>query len=78
MADRNKSVVDESDVKVTTIFSDLHDHAVIDDHATLDDRALAALGYKQASVSGYNPAMKYVLPCLTYHEIQADFNASVE
>jgi hypothetical protein len=47
MADRNKSVVDEGDVKVTTVFSDLHEHAIIDEDATLDDKALAALGYKQ-------------------------------
>ena len=47
MAERHKSIVDETDVKVTTVFSDLHEHAVIDDGATLDDKALAALGYKQ-------------------------------
>lgn len=47
MAERNKSVVDESSVKVTTVFSDLNEHAIIDENATLDERALAALGYKQ-------------------------------
>ena len=47
MAERNKSVVDENAVKVTTVFTELHDHAILDDDATLDDQALAALGYKQ-------------------------------
>lgn len=47
MAERNKSVVDEGAVKVTTVFTDLGEHAVLDENATLDDQALAALGYKQ-------------------------------
>ena len=46
MANREKSVVDESQVHVTTVFTD-GEHAVLDANATLDDKALAALGYKQ-------------------------------
>jgi hypothetical protein len=55
MAERNKSVVDENAVKVTTIFTNLHEHAVLDGDATLDDRALAALGYKQEFKRCDNP-----------------------
>ena len=48
MAERHKgSVVDEAAVHVTTVFSELGEHAVLDENATLDDKALAALGYKQ-------------------------------
>ena len=48
MTERHKgSVVDETAVQVTTVFSDLGEHAVVDENATLDDQALAALGYKQ-------------------------------
>ena len=48
MDERKKSiVVDERDAKVTTVFSELHEHAVLDENATLDERTLAALGYKQ-------------------------------
>ena len=48
MAERNKSIiVDEAEAKVTTVFSELHDHAVLNADATLDEKTLAALGYKQ-------------------------------
>ena len=47
MAERSKNVVDENAVKVTTVFTNIHEHAVLDADATLDDQALAALGYKQ-------------------------------
>lgn len=48
MAGRHASVVvDENDVKVTSVFSRLHEHALIDENATLDDKTLGALGYKQ-------------------------------
>jgi hypothetical protein len=55
MAERNKSVVDENAVKVTTVFTGLHEHAILDENATLDDRALAALGYKQEFKRRDNP-----------------------
>lgn len=48
MAQRSGSqaVVDEHDVKVTSVFERSHDHAVIDEDATLDEKTLGALGYK--------------------------------
>ena len=48
MATRRKEVVvDEKEAKVTSLFSQRHEHAVIDENATLDERTLGALGYKQ-------------------------------
>ena len=59
MADRQKSIVDESTIKVTTVFSDLGEHAVLDDNATLDEKALAALGYKQEFKRFVSNAFRY-------------------
>lgn len=48
MADRKGSlVVDPHNVKVTTVFGNLHEQVVIDENATLDEKTLGALGYKQ-------------------------------
>lgn len=40
-------IVDEDEVKVTSVFKSLHEHAVVEKDATLDEITLGALGYKQ-------------------------------
>ena len=58
MAGRHGSVVvDERDVKVTSVFTKAHNHAVIDEDATLDDKTLGALGYKQ-EFKRYEPGLR--------------------
>ncbi|EME83102.1 uncharacterized protein MYCFIDRAFT_153757 [Pseudocercospora fijiensis CIRAD86] len=51
MAEQTKSsgshVVDEEKLRVTSVFQQTHEHAVVDENATLDDQTLGALGYKQ-------------------------------
>ena len=48
MTERHGSViVDENAVNVTSVFSRLHEHAILDEDATVDEKTLAALGYKQ-------------------------------
>jgi amino acid transporter len=44
---RKQSVVDESKLRVTSIFNKTGDHAVIDHEADNDEQVLVALGYKQ-------------------------------
>ena len=47
MATDQKYIVDESVIGVTSIFSNTHDHAVLDHVADADEEVLVALGYKQ-------------------------------
>jgi hypothetical protein len=44
---KHTQVVDERDVKVTSVLSAKHDHALVDENATLDEKVLVALGYRQ-------------------------------
>lgn len=46
-SDRKRSVVDESKLHVTSIFSKTGDHAIIDHVADADEEVLVSLGYKQ-------------------------------
>jgi hypothetical protein len=46
-ADRRTSVVDEAQLKVTSIFTKTGDHAVVDYVVDADEEVLVALGYKQ-------------------------------
>ena len=46
-SERKLSTVDETKLRVTSVFTKTGDHAVIDHVADLDEETLVALGYKQ-------------------------------